>query len=646
MPNDAQLDIVIKMHDMFSKEFQKLTGKMARESKKAERQAKRSFTSIAASTKKMGKSFAAAAVGIKGLVGYLAASAMVRGAKNLALTAAKSEDLSRAFGNLTKSAGLVTEDALMAMNSGLKGTVDEMEMMRLANNALLLDVVKSEQELADLAEAGRRLGKAMGIDAAKGFESLVVGIGRQSKLWLDNLGIIIKVEKAYEDYAMAVGKLVEELTDEERKQAFIKATHRAMEKRLAALGEDIESSAEAYGRLGAAASKAWTEISKIFNPTNVKIANALTDALKWVAKTASTEPDLETRVYEQRRREVHKRIVALPYGNKQYTSPLGGSGAYNEHSLRRGFPLDELLDMYKKFKAESDKIKYMREGGFEKELFNMDRDFVKHLWSPNVKLPPDIIEGKKRSVGDELIPFLQQRARPEGSYDLYGELSRQADVVNTKTKTLFQTMAQGVKYYTEQTGTVLEQFSFATSDMFMSLEDSIGTVFFDAMKGKMKSFKEYVASFVNDITRILSQMFARQAITGLLGAFGFAAPGSNAGGGTAVIGAGVSGGTTTSFGFDPMVGLKGPFAKGGITSGPSIAGEAGPEAVVPLPDGRTIPVSMKGDAGKVVNVNFHIRTNDGASFNASLVQSQDIITKILQRAMGSDAQLRASVRAV
>ena len=31
---------------------------------------------------------------------------------------------------------------------------------------------------------------------------------------------------------------------------------------------------------------------------------------------------------------------------------------------------------------------------------------------------------------------------------------------------------------------------------------------------------------------------------------------------------------------------------GGLTNGPSLAGEAGPEAVVPLPDGRTIPVSI------------------------------------------------------
>jgi len=38
------------------------------------------------------------------------------------------------------------------------------------------------------------------------------------------------------------------------------------------------------------------------------------------------------------------------------------------------------------------------------------------------------------------------------------------------------------------------------------------------------------------------------------------------------------------------------FAMGGITSGPSLAGEAGPEAVIPLPDGRRVPVMMTGQA--------------------------------------------------
>jgi lysozyme len=34
------------------------------------------------------------------------------------------------------------------------------------------------------------------------------------------------------------------------------------------------------------------------------------------------------------------------------------------------------------------------------------------------------------------------------------------------------------------------------------------------------------------------------------------------------------------------------MADGGVTEGPSIAGEAGPEAVIPLPNGRSIPVDM------------------------------------------------------
>jgi hypothetical protein len=41
------------------------------------------------------------------------------------------------------------------------------------------------------------------------------------------------------------------------------------------------------------------------------------------------------------------------------------------------------------------------------------------------------------------------------------------------------------------------------------------------------------------------------------------------------------------------------MAKGGITDGVSIAGEAGPEAVVPLPDGKTIPVEIN-DVTKTV----------------------------------------------
>ncbi|OZB10702.1 MAG: hypothetical protein B7X67_06060 [Rhizobiales bacterium 39-66-18] len=64
------------------------------------------------------------------------------------------------------------------------------------------------------------------------------------------------------------------------------------------------------------------------------------------------------------------------------------------------------------------------------------------------------------------------------------------------------------------------------------------------------------------------------------------------------------------------------FAGGGVARRPSIFGEAGPEAAVPLPDGRRIPVEMRmGDRAvaaqqaPVVNLTFE---NHGAPVAAEV----------------------------
>ena len=45
------------------------------------------------------------------------------------------------------------------------------------------------------------------------------------------------------------------------------------------------------------------------------------------------------------------------------------------------------------------------------------------------------------------------------------------------------------------------------------------------------------------------------------------------------------------------------FARGGVSGSAAIFGEAGPEAAVPLPDGRSIPVKFVGAPGPVSNQN-------------------------------------------
>lgn len=77
-------------------------------------------------------------------------------------------------------------------------------------------------------------------------------------------------------------------------------------------------------------------------------------------------------------------------------------------------------------------------------------------------------------------------------------------------------------------------------------------------------------------------MVGGAALTGFLAGLKFGLPG-------AAIGAGIGAIAGGAAYYLPKM------AVGGITNGPSLAGEAGTEAVVPLPNGRSIPVSFTGD---------------------------------------------------
>jgi hypothetical protein len=169
------------------------------------------------------------------------------------------EGLANAFENLAGKGDQATF-MLHEMNAAFRGTVEQTTALEIANNALLLGVVTNAKEMAFLAMAGRRLGKAVGKDAAFGVNSLVVGIGRQSKLMLDNLGIIINVEKAYGDYATQLGKVAAKLTDAEKKQAFMNATMDATREKLSRLGADVEDAGEKWQKFKASWGNVFTAI--------------------------------------------------------------------------------------------------------------------------------------------------------------------------------------------------------------------------------------------------------------------------------------------------------------------------------------------------------------------------------------------------
>ena len=121
-----------------------------------------------------------------------------------------------------------------------------------ANNAMLLGIVDNDDAFAELIDNAQRLAKAVGQDALFGIESLTTGIGRQSKLMLDNLGIVLDTNLAYEKFAEANGKAVKDLDENERKQAFVQAALQSTAEKVAQLGDEELDATDATNQLAAA----------------------------------------------------------------------------------------------------------------------------------------------------------------------------------------------------------------------------------------------------------------------------------------------------------------------------------------------------------------------------------------------------------
>lgn len=87
------------------------------------------------------------------------------------------------------------------------------------------------------------------------------------------------------------------------------------------------------------------------------------------------------------------------------------------------------------------------------------------------------------------------------------------------------------------------------------------------------------------------------------------------------------------------------FASGGVANSPmlGIIGEGGgPEAVVPLPDGRSIPVSMSGNASPQ-NVTINISAVDAASFRQLVQRNPGAILDVVGADMAIGGGLRTKI---
>ena len=197
----------------------------------------------------------------KMLLASFAMSMGIRQIIDLTKHTAKVTRMRVAFDNLAESANL-GEGTLKKLREATDGTMDDFKLLEQANNALLLGVAKSSDQMARMFDVAQRLGRALGKDTAHSVESLITGIGRQSRLMLDNIGIIVKSEEAYDAYAAQLGTTSEKLTDAQKKTAFLTAAMDAAERKVKSLGKEVINNQDGFEILGTSISNAFEVLTK------------------------------------------------------------------------------------------------------------------------------------------------------------------------------------------------------------------------------------------------------------------------------------------------------------------------------------------------------------------------------------------------
>lgn len=168
--------------------------------------------------------------------------------------------------------------------------------------------------------------------------------------------------------------------------------------------------------------------------------------------------------------------------------------------------------------------------------------------------------------------------------------------------------------YLEAAKDVAAQTRTLFNRAFQGMEDAIVKF---VQTGKL-NFADLANSIEADLIRIAVRQAAVGAVAGLGSIFASSAGGAasvNPNAGAAVTSSGfANGGIMSELGPVPLK----RYASGGIASSPqhAIFGEGSrPEAYVPLPDGRSIPVSMKGGGGGT-NVTVNVSMNSDGSVDS------------------------------
>lgn len=112
-----------------------------------------------------------------------------------------------------------------AASEAAGGLVDTFSLQKAAAEALRFGIVKTSADFAKHVQIATTLARTTGKDSTQAVNDLTTALARQSPMILDNLGLQVDVTKANQEYARSIGKTASQLTDAEKKIAFVNAAY-------------------------------------------------------------------------------------------------------------------------------------------------------------------------------------------------------------------------------------------------------------------------------------------------------------------------------------------------------------------------------------------------------------------------------------
>lgn len=515
MGNDALLEIVLQaknQSDAAFKELKQQLGALQAEIGKTSRVAESGFN------------FGKLAVGATATAaGVVAAFKAMGQAVEMSQVGSQLEKQAASFGNLAVAAGSNSRKMLDDLKAVSRGLISESELIGSAGKAMLMGIAPTEiTRLMEIAAATSRM---TGQTMTEAFADITMGVARQSKMILDNLGIIVDVDKAYADYAKTLGKAADAMTDTEKRAAFMAAVMKSGEdmiKRLGAASGELEG----VNKMLSAQKNLWDEISKTIASTTDKTLLGFADLVDKITSKVKSLRDSSSaydRDEEARRIENNRTLERLGREAPGSTSEMMAAwnkrwGGASEAELassasmqswrkpdsfaawreREGQWVDFTADEIKAMKEEREK--YLKEVEEQKKK---EQERIKQIWA----------DYKPRyGPSQQSDAMMADQAAYDEWKKLWGGFNVRPGYSEAE-----EQQRKDDETYKEKLKKEFNAMTELSEETARAMQSNFSNLFFDSMTGELKSLEDYATAIFRSIQRAAADISGQMLTQGLFG---------------------------------------------------------------------------------------------------------------------------------